>query len=45
MKKCRGAFRIFIVISDGKTPLGRPQYRWKNNIKMFLKEVGRRGVD
>ena len=25
---------------DGKRPLGRPRYRWENNIKMDLQEVG-----
>jgi hypothetical protein len=45
MGKSRGAFRIFMGTSDGKRPLGRPQYRWKDNIKMVLREVGRRGVD
>jgi hypothetical protein len=25
---------------DGKRPLGRPRRRWKENIKMDLKEVG-----
>ena len=24
----------------GKKPLGRPRYRWEDNIKMDLKEVG-----
>jgi hypothetical protein len=43
--KCSGAFRISIGTSDGKRLLGRPQNGWKDNIKMVLKEVGRRGVD
>jgi hypothetical protein len=25
---------------EGKTPLGRPRHRWKDNIKMDLEEVG-----
>ena len=25
---------------EGKTPLGRPRYRWVDNIKMDLQEVG-----
>jgi len=31
----------------GKTPFGRPRYRWKDNIKMHLREVGwgRHGLD
>jgi len=45
MEKIRGEFKIFMVKSNGKRPLGRLQYRWKDNIKLFLKEVGRSGVD
>jgi hypothetical protein len=45
MEKSRGAFRIFKVISDGKRLLGRSPYKWKDNIKMTIKVVGRRGVD
>ena len=45
MLKSRGAFRIFMVTSDRKRSLGRRQYRWKDDIKIFLKEVGRRGVN
>ena len=45
MEKFRGAFMIFMVISDRKRPLRRSQYRWKDNIKLFLKEDGRIGVD
>jgi hypothetical protein len=26
--------------SEGKTPLGRPKYRWVDNIRMDLGEVG-----
>jgi hypothetical protein len=45
MEKSKVAFKIFMVTSDGKRPLERPQYRWKYNIKIVLKEVERRGVD
>ena len=26
--------------SEGKKPLGRPRYRWEDNIKIDLREVG-----
>jgi len=26
--------------SEGKKPLGRPRHRWKDNIKMYIQEVG-----
>jgi hypothetical protein len=25
---------------EGKRPLGRPRHRWKDNIKMDLREIG-----
>jgi hypothetical protein len=34
-----GAYRVFVEQLEGKRPLGRPKNRWKNNIKMDLKEV------
>jgi len=30
---------------EGKRPLGRPQCRWVDNIKMDLQEVGCGGMD
>ena len=39
MRQSRGAYRVLV----GKpvwSPLGRPRYRWKDNIKMDLREVG-----
>jgi hypothetical protein len=30
---------------DGKRPVGRPRYRWIDNIKMGLLEIGLSGVD
>ena len=30
---------------EGWTPLGRPRHRWKDNIKMDLRDVGRGGID
>ena len=36
----REAYRILVGKPEGKRPLGRPRYRWVDNIKMDLKEVG-----
>jgi hypothetical protein len=36
----RGAYRVLAGIPEGRRPLGRPRRRWKNNIKMDLREVG-----
>jgi transposase len=30
---------------EGKRPLGRPRRRWVDNIKMYLREIGRDGMD
>jgi hypothetical protein len=30
---------------EGRRPLGRPRYRWEDNIKMDLQEVGWGGMD
>jgi hypothetical protein len=30
---------------DGKRPLGRPRFRWEDNIKMDLQEVECGGMD
>jgi hypothetical protein len=35
----RNAYRILVGKSEGKRPLGRPRYRWVDNIKMDLREV------
>jgi hypothetical protein len=37
-----GRWRIFCEVGkpERKRPLGRPRRRWKNNIKMNLKEIG-----
>jgi hypothetical protein len=41
----RGIYRVLVCKSEGKRPLGRPRYRWEDNIQMELQEVGCEGVD
>jgi len=36
---------ILLGKPEGKRPLGRPKYRWEDNIKMDLQEVGCGSVD
>jgi hypothetical protein len=36
----RGAYRIFVGITEGRRPLGRPSRRWEDNIKMDPQEAG-----
>jgi len=38
-EESRGAYRVLVEISEGNRPLGRPRYRWKDNIKMYVQEV------
>ena len=40
MDQCKNAYRVLVGKPEGKRPLGRPRYRWKDNIKMDLREVG-----
>ena len=36
----RGIHRVFMGKPEGERPPGRPKYRWEDNIKMELQEVG-----
>jgi hypothetical protein len=45
MREMISACRILVGKPEGKTPLGRPRRRWKDNIKMDLPEIGLEGVD
>ena len=36
----RNAYRVLVGKLEGKRHLGRPRRRWKDNIKMDLREVG-----
>jgi hypothetical protein len=36
----RGAYRSLVERPEVRRPLGRPRRRWKDNIKIDLKEVG-----
>ena len=39
-KKIRSVFKILTGKPTVKRPFGRPRRRWKENIRMFLKEIG-----
>jgi hypothetical protein len=36
----RGAYRVLVGKSEGQRPFGKHIYRWDDNIKMDLQEVG-----
>jgi hypothetical protein len=41
----RNVYKILVGNSEGKRPLGGPRHRWKDNIKLNLKEIGFEGVN
>jgi len=45
MGKRRGVYRVLVGKPEGKRPPGRLRYRWEDNIKMDLQEVGCGGMD
>jgi hypothetical protein len=41
----RNAYRILVGKPEGRRPLGRPRYRWVDNISMDLREIECDGID
>jgi len=41
----RGIYRVLVGKLEGKRPLRRTRFRWEDNIKMDLLEVGFGGMD
>jgi hypothetical protein len=41
----RRVYRVLVGRPEGKRPLGRPRRRWKDNIKMDLREIGIDGAN
>ncbi|MEB2589631.1 reverse transcriptase domain-containing protein, partial [Bacillus cereus] len=41
----RGVYRILVLKPDGKRPVGRPRRRWRDNVEMDLREIGRDGKE
>ena len=41
----RDVYRVLVGIPEGRRPLGRPRRRWKDIIRMDLREVGCGCVD
>jgi hypothetical protein len=39
------AYKILVGKPEGKKQHGRPKDRWKDNIKIYFKEIGFKGVD
>jgi hypothetical protein len=45
MAEKRNAYRILMGKLERKRLLGRPRYRWEDNIRMDLREIGWCGMD
>jgi hypothetical protein len=45
MKAKMNAYRIFVVKPEGKKPVGWPRCRGADDIKIYLRETGRGGMD
>ena len=45
MEEKRGVYRVLVGKPEENRPLGRPRYRWEDNIKMDLQEVGCEDMD
>jgi hypothetical protein len=45
MGEKRNMYRLLVGKPEGKRPLGRPRYRWIDNIKMDLLKIGVSVVD
>jgi hypothetical protein len=41
----RGPYWVLVGKPEGQRPLGRPRYRWEDNIIMGLQEVGWGSMD
>jgi hypothetical protein len=45
MGEDRKLYKVLVGNPKGKRPLGRPRHRWKDGIRMDLREIGLGGVD
>jgi hypothetical protein len=41
----RNVYRVLMGKSEGNRPLGRPRRRWKDGIRMDVREIGWGSVD
>jgi hypothetical protein len=39
------SYEILVGKPEGKELLGRPRYKWEDEIRIYLREVGWEGVD
>jgi hypothetical protein len=41
----RKVYKVLVGTPEGMRPLGRPRRRWEDGFRMYLREIGLRGVD
>jgi hypothetical protein len=44
MGNMRNVYKTLVRKPDGKRPLRRPKHRWKDNIRVDVREIGWKGV-
>jgi hypothetical protein len=44
MGEGRGVYRVLVGKPEGKRPMGKPKFKWEDNIKVDLQEVGCGGM-
>jgi hypothetical protein len=44
MGEGKSVYRVLVERPEGKRPLGRPRWRWEDDIKMDLREMGLDGA-
>jgi hypothetical protein len=45
MEEMRNAYKILVETPEWRRQVGRPGRRWKDNIRMYLREIMLEGVD
>jgi hypothetical protein len=45
MGQIESLYKTLVGKPEGKRPRGRPRHRWKDNVRMDLREIGWEGVD
>jgi hypothetical protein len=44
MREERKVYKVLVGNPEGKRPLGRPRHRWKDGLRMDLREIGLGGI-
>jgi hypothetical protein len=44
LEKMKNTYKILVIKPQGRRPLGKPRYKWVDNIKMDLLKTGWKGM-